>query len=395
MSTTRPRANQPALPPHEMAEIPSSIDWSQDRLARAALSACGELASPQLVDLLAEYSPHELFVGLRNSASDGAWVRRAKSLNLDQLVTESLAAGLRFIIPGDAEWPDSFACLQYVQVNDCGGAPVGLWVKGHGSLSDLLDHSISIVGSRASTPYGDAVASDISYDLARTGRTIVSGGAYGIDAAAHRGALRAGGRSVAFLAGGLDRPYPSGNLGLLEHLCSEGLLVSEYPLGQTPQRRSFLVRNRLIAAGAKATIVVEAGARSGARNTVSWALACGRPVLAVPGPVTSPVSVSPHRLIRDGEAVLVSDADDVLAVVSPLSEGPELAVGGQSRLLDSLPASVRAVREVLPSRGGLTVAEVSLACGQSMPQTLAALAQLEEQNLAEMTPAGQWRVKRP
>ena len=179
-----------------------------------------------------------------------------------------------------------------------------------------MQRSVAIVGSRAATAYGNGITTDLSVDLAERGVTVVSGGAFGIDAAAHRGALAAGGPTVGVLACGVDVAYPAANEQLFEQLARDHLLVSELPPGAHPTRVRFLARNRLIAAMSSATVVVEAALRSGARNTAGWALECGRPLMAVPGSVYSRASSAPHLMIRSGQAVLVTNAAEVMELVS-------------------------------------------------------------------------------
>ncbi len=220
----------------------------------------------------------------------------------------------RCLIPGDGAWPG--------QLDDLGcGAPVLLWVRG-GQLRPSLLRSVAMVGARACSPYGRVQAETLAADLALFGWTIVSGGAYGIDAAAHAGALAVGGQTVLVSAGGVDKAYPRGNEQVYARVLDSGCVVSEYPLGSTPARHRFLVRNRLIAALSRGTVVVEAGYRSGARSTAASAGALNRHVMAVPGPVTSDLSAGCHRMIRDGEAVLVRNSADIQELVAPMGEEP-------------------------------------------------------------------------
>lgn len=211
----------------------------------------------------------------------------------------------RWVIPGDPEWPPGMVLLGDSQ-------PLGLWVRGQVPLEPQL--AVSVVGARSATQYGEYVASELAAGLAGEEVLIVSGGAYGIDAAAHRGALAVRGTTVAVLAGGVDVPYPRTNHQLFERILETGALVSEVPLGLAPVRHRFLIRNRLIAAWSRATVVVEARERSGAVNTATQAGTIGREVLAVPGPVTSAASVGCHQLIRDG-ATLVMNAEEVLQAI--------------------------------------------------------------------------------
>lgn len=220
---------------------------------------------------------------------------------------------LHMITPGDRTWP--------IELSQLGpSAPLALWLKGDSApLLAPLAERVAIVGSRAATPYGDRIAADLANDLVRRGKVIVTGGAYGIDAAAIRTATAsAHGRTIAVLACGLDRPYPSGHDDLFIRATeSGGLLISELPPGAAPTKWRFLQRGRLVAVLGSATIVVEAGSRSSALNVAATAHALGRPVAAVPGPLTSPTSAGTHRLIQDGVATLVVDADDVLALTNP------------------------------------------------------------------------------
>lgn len=197
--------------------------------------------------------------------------------------------------------------------------PPALWVAGVTSLADLHVEGVSIVGSRASTAYGTAVATDLATDLATRGRIVVSGLAFGIDGAAHRGALAAGKPTVAVVAGGIDRPYPMAHTNLYRAILETGAVVSLVPPGAPPTRDRFLARNRVIAALCSDLVVVEAGLRSGSVNTVTHAESLNRTALhpirvhAVPGPVTSAASAGTHDLIRSGRARLVTSAEDVLA----------------------------------------------------------------------------------
>lgn len=221
-----------------------------------------------------------------------------------------MSAGLRPVEPGDPGWPS--------QLGDLGRhAPRKLWVVGSGELRLLALRSVAIVGARLATSYGVTVAGTLAADLSAAGWVVVSGGAFGIDSAAHRGALASGGATVAVMAGGADVPVPVSHAPLLGRIADKGLLVSEMPPGSVPHAGSFLQRNRLIAALTRAVVVVEAGNRSGALNTANWGSGLGRHVLAVPGPVSSEASRGTHRLIRERQAVLVQDAREILEMLEP------------------------------------------------------------------------------
>lgn len=374
--------------------------WDENRTARAALSWLVEAASTQLGRALEQSDPIELWRDISRVGIE-TWRNRARSFELDQLLARSARSGVRFIIPGDAEWPKRLAELALVQHDKLGGEPLGLWLRGPADLAEATVDSIAIVGSRACTPYGERCATDLAMDLAGPPRpeqpgtgewTILSGGAFGIDGWAHRGALAAGGKTVAVLANGLDVPYPRGNQLLFDKLAAEHLLVSEVPVGRHPTKVGFLARNRLLAAMARATIVVEAAARSGAANTASWAKVLGRDLMAVPGPITSAQSVTPHRLVRDREATLVADALDVEAVLAPLGRSPRLPTGGAPTLLDALPDELLMVREALPGRGGLPTGVVSDLTGRPVREVMASLAQLADLGLARRDEQDLWHL---
>ena len=255
--------------------------------------------------------------------------------------------------------------------------------------------SLALVGSRASTRYGEQVASQMAAQLADHGAVVVSGGAYGIDAAAHRGALRTG-RTISVSAGGVDRLYPAGNATLLQEVIEHGALVAEVPPGCQPGRHRFLSRNRLIAAMSQATVVIEAAWRSGALSTARHAADLGRPLGAVPGPVTSIESAGCHRLLREG-AVCVTDADEALELVLPLGlTDPEAdkeadPARAGSGLLDGLDRSSAAVLDAMPARGAASVEALARSAGLAESEVRAALGLLELAGKVCRDPRGWWR----
>jgi DNA processing protein len=220
--------------------------------------------------------------------------------------------GIRLLCPGDREWPSALYDLD----DTC---PYALWLRGDLDLGACSEKSAAIAGSRAATGYGAHVAGQLATDLAGQGWAIVSGAAYGIDAAAHRGALTVmdRGPTIAVLASGVNRYYPAGHHDLLTTIAGCGLVISESPPGHAPTRGRFTARNRIIAALSGGTVIVEAGLRSGAMNTAGHAFSLGRPLMAVPGPVTSAQSSGCHELIRTRRATLVTGSADVLDVLSP------------------------------------------------------------------------------
>ncbi|MFS0912553.1 DNA-processing protein DprA [Microbacterium sp. 179-I 3D2 NHS] len=281
------------------------------------------------------------------------WRPRAHPAAVRDALRGAHDVGARLILPGDGCWPAG--------IDDLGAhAPAGLWVRGRPELL-VAGPRVSIVGARASSGYGDHVAAELAGDLASTGAVVVSGGAYGIDGAAHRAALGVDGATVAFLAGGVDRAYPAGHQELLRRIAEHGAVVSEPPCGTAPTKWRFLARNRLIAAVGQATIVVEAGWRSGSLNTAGHAAALGRPLGAVPGPVTSASSAGCHRLLREYDALCVTSAAEVRELWDPdaaretLSGTPEPE---RIRLLDAMSSRSSTAVVELARRSGLSADRV-------------------------------------
>jgi DNA processing protein len=248
------------------------------------------------------------------------------------------------------------------------------------------------VGSRAATGYGNHVAIEMAAHLAERGVTVVSGGAFGIDASAHRGALAASGVTVAVLAGGLEFGYPRGHGQLFSAIAADGVLVSECPPDRGPTRPGFLVRNRIIAGLSAGTVVVEAAVRSGALNTARHARELCRPVMAVPGPVTSEQSAGCHELIRDYGAMCVTCATDVAEHLAPpgvgLSDGPRR---GSATARDGLDPTAVAVLEEVPARGGRGPASIAARAAVDLDTALRCLGVLAASGFIERCELG-WRA---
>jgi DNA processing protein len=295
-------------------------------------------------------------------------------------------AGLRIVAPGDAEWPS--------QLDDLGDLrPLVLWVRGSADLRFACLNSVSIVGSRAASGYGNHVSLEMAATLAEHGISVVSGGAFGIDASSHRGALASGGTTVAVLAGGLEFGYPRGHADLFEVIAADGVLVSECPPARGPTRPGFLIRNRIIAALSRGTVVVEAALRSGALNSARHARELCRSVMAVPGPVTSEQSAGCHELIRDYGATCVTCASDVLAEIGTADgTGSGLRLG-PAVPRDMLDPAALAVLEELPLRGGRGPASVAVRAGVDLDTALRCLGLLAAGGFAERCAAG-WRAKK-
>ena len=316
--------------------------FDEPRVARAMLTYLAEPGDPVLTSWLEASSPTEIVAaiaagqppelpGIRTWTADGnlgptrdlqakkleqafrLWRQRLGDLPGELDLTRFQREGIRLVCPGDSEWP--------TQLNTLGVArPYALWLRGEADLRYCCLQSVSIVGARASSAYGAHVGTEMAAALAARGWAVVSGAAYGIDACAHQGALAADGVTIAVLACGVNRAYPPGHHDLLASIAAQGVIVSEWPPGRAPNRLRFLIRNRVIGALTRGTVVVEAGLRSGALNTARHARDLHRPVMAVPGPVTSEVSAGCHKIIREWGAVCVTGAQDVLELLTPLGE---------------------------------------------------------------------------
>lgn len=290
--------------------------------------------------------------------------------------------GARILVPGDADWPAGLDDLQH--------PPHCLWVRGAVSLAAVCRRSVAIVGSRSATAYGVDRSSEIAAGMCERGFAVVSGAAFGIDAAAHRGALAAEGVTVAVLACGIDRPYPAAHTALVGEIARSGAVVTELPPGAAPFRGRFLHRNRLIAALTRGVVVVEAALRSGSLATAGSAIALNRPVGAVPGPVTSMVSAGCHHWIRDQKAVLVTDAAEVAELVGEFGLDDTEVPRGPETAGDGLAPPERAVWEVLPLRHAASAEVIAERCAREIVEVRAALGALELAGLAVRV-QGRWR----
>jgi DNA processing protein len=366
-----------------------------DRLARAALCRLAEPGDLALSHWLNRLGAAGLLRALRSGATNpdlpDSWRARLSAVHPERDLALIGGLGGRFICPGDDEWPTALAALGSCAVDRQGGVPLGLWVRGGSALSAAVVRSVAIVGSRAATSYGEYVAAEWAAELADRGFTVVSGAAYGIDGAAHRGCLAAGGLTVAVLANGLDIDYPSGHRALLHRIVEEGLVVSELPPGARPSRSRFLARNRMIAGLAKGTVVVEAALRSGATNTVSWTTEMDRPAMGVPGPITSTTSAGVHQMIRQTKAAFVTSAADVVEMLSPIGEGLSPHRSGQVFNRDLLAPRTATVLEAVPSARAVGVATVASRAGLRIDLTLAELGSLLLAGHVERSGSG-WRL---
>jgi DNA processing protein len=290
-----------------------------ERLARVALCRLAEPGDPRMASLVGELGAVQVHEHLAAERDVGGMLTdvaaRLAGLEPEAELEAAAKAGIRYVIPGDPEWPTQLDDLARApSIQDRAGVPLGLWVRGPQRLGEIAG-SVAVVGARSATSYGGDVAGEIGSTLAEAGVCVISGAAFGIDQAAHRGALSGGGTTVAVLACGADRVYPTAHKQLIDYIGETGAVVSELAPGCAPMRVRFLSRNRIIAALSRATVVVEAAVRSGALNTANWAAGLNRPVMGVPGPVTSAQSQGVHLLLRAGGALLVTSGADVLEVV--------------------------------------------------------------------------------
>jgi DNA processing protein len=405
---------------------------SEVRLARAALTYLAEPDDPALGALLAICEPAEVLTAIKAgtlpaiSGASGAsgigqasraaleralgrWRVRLPRLPADGGIADARRDGIRLVCPEDAEWPGALDQLGP-------GRPYALWLRGCADLRFACSRSVSVVGSRAATSYGGHVAGELSADLSDRGWAVISGGAYGIDAAAHRGALAAEGVTIAVLACGVDYPYPAGHADLFAAICAQGLVMSEWPPGCRPARTRFLTRNRVIAALACGTVIVEAGERSGALNTARHAADLGKPLMAIPGPVTSAQSAGCHRIIREWGATCITRAAEIIELLSPLSVSefgvPDALApsgvpepdswplsqgvlfrddGAPSR--DDLDTDSARVLDALPTRGGAGTSTIAVEAGVDLDTVLRSLGQLAALGFIERCDRG-WRLRK-
>jgi len=256
----------------------------------------------------AEYVYKKLQAAGYDSIKYGKVIERVRSADVKEIASSIENTGAEFITPEMEQWPS--------QLNELVAIPIALVVKGN--IEILKERGLAIVGTRNPTPYGVRNAGDFAAGFVDREWTIVSGGAYGIDSAAHKGALIAEGSTVAVLAAGIDVAYPAGNARLFAEICENGALVSEVLPGAHAIPSRFLTRNRIIAALSQATLVVEAAFRSGSLRTARDAAELMRPVMAIPGPISAPTSEGCHRLIGERSAELVTSVADAIELISSL-----------------------------------------------------------------------------
>jgi DNA processing protein len=374
------------------------------RAARVTLGFLAEPGDPALGALLRSCDPAQIVEAILSGGEPravlpaaaragpglarafGRWRGRIGQLPPAPALAAWERAGMRLVCPGDPEWPSQLDVLGDAR-------PVILWLRGSADLRFACLRSVSVVGARAATGYGQHVATELAATVAERGWAVVSGGAYGIDSCAHRGALGAEGVTVAVLASGLRYGYPRGHHELFAAIAGQGVLVSEWPPDRGPTRPGFLVRNRMIAALSCGTVVVEAALRSGALSTARHARDLCRPLMAVPGPVTSAQSEGCHEIIREWGAVLVTGARDVIEAVSPSGDGLEPRRQGPVYPRDGLDPVTTAVLEAVPSRGGSGPAAIAVTAGVDLDTVMGCLGALAAAGFIERCARG-WRLRK-
>jgi DNA processing protein len=398
-------------------------DLDDESYARAALTYLAEPTDRWLGQLVRVHGAARALDAIRSGLLPDAGqalqrgMQRAMErwrVRLDELPTPDdvigfRRSGIRLVCPGDPEWPGQLADLGDQQ-------PYALWLRGNADLRFSCLRSVAIVGSRAASAYGSYVAAEFAASVSARGWAVISGGAYGVDASAHQGALGADGVTVAVLACGVDVPYPTAHTELLDAIAAQGVIVSEWPPGRTVSRLRFLVRNRVIAALATGTLVVEAGERSGALNTARHARDLGRRLMAVPGPVTSDISAGCHQIIRDWQGMLVTSAADVVEHLSPVGEpqallpaaaladtasargqaqrrpaGRRLARAALDR--DDLDLESAQVLDAMPGRGGMGTTRIAQRAGLAPETVIRRLGGLASAGFIERCEGG-WRLRR-
>jgi DNA processing protein len=423
-----------------MSPASPAAELSERTLARAGLTYLAEPGDPALGALLGICEPEEILAAIKANMLPGSgpgcgdspasraaleralgrWRIRLPKLPGDAEIAGACRAGIRLVCPEHPDWPGDLDQLGQAR-------PYALWLRGKADLRHSCQRSVSVVGSRAATGYGAHVAGEIAADLAERGWTIVSGGAYGIDAAAHRGALATQGITIAVLACGVDFPYPAGHAELFADIAAHGLVISEWPPGRQPARMRFLIRNRVISALSCGTVIVEAGERSGALNTARHTAELGKPLMAVPGPVTSAQSAGCHRIIREWGASCVTCAADIIEMLSPLGAtdaqapaGPRLAGAGSAGAgpaggrgpatppgpgptapawdpalpYDDLDADTTRVLDAFPARGGAGTSTIAVDAGVDLDTVLRCIGVLAGYGFIERGDDG-WRLRRP
>ena len=390
MSGSRSSPAQPRVV-EQLREEPTAAEGEDDRLARVVLSCGVEPGDGRTSSLVRQIGAVRTLEHSLVPKPGSELARRLAEVDPVRQLEQAARCGIRFLVPGDPEWPTTLDQLDDVITDEgVGGTPPGLWVKGPMPLGELAT-SVAVVGSRAASVYGAEVTRGLCDHLATAGVPVVSGGALGIDFVAHDATLTAGGATVAVLPCGADRVYPAHNRLLLNHLAAEFAVVSEQPPGSAPTRPRFLARNRLIAALTRGTVVVEAALRSGALNTAGWAELLNRPVMCVPGPVTSYTSRGVNNWLRQGRAAVVSHGSEILELVGRAGEHLVEEPRGEERPRDRLSSVERQVLEWVPVSSPAEVDSIARLCSLHIRQTESTLQRLLGKRFVRFEDGG-WRL---
>jgi DNA processing protein len=363
------------------------------RVARIALAHLAEPGRRDLGVLVRSVGPVEALARVRSGAVRESLreITAARVSTMDpgrlaaRAVEHASRGGARIITPEDEEWPARLDDLVAISREDADSVdrdtdpPHAIWLRGPRELHEVYERSVAMVGARASTSYGDHVCADLAYALAERNWSIVSGGAFGIDAAAHRGALAASGVTIAVLACGINRPYPRAHQLLFDRIADSGLLLSEWPLGADPHRHRFLVRNRVIAALTRGSVLVEANVRSGARQTLRRARQLGRMVMVVPGPVTSALSAGAHEELRVENTTLVARVEHILEAVGRIGVDLAPVPRAEPTARDKLTPLQRHVLDGVRPRKILSAEQIATTVGVSPREARATLPALERE----------------
>ncbi len=372
--------------------LAAAAPW-EERLARVALTRVADPGDEVMGRALRDVGPLDALRAARDGRrlpgagerrTEGYAIRAARADPAADLAAAHRAGG-RFLCPGDGDWPG--------QLDDLGTQrPYGLWVRGSASLRLWALRSVAVVGARACTDYGAHMAAALGAGLAAAGWVVVSGAAYGVDGITHAAVLRAGGATVGVVAAGIDVAYPRGNAELIGRIAEHGLLVGELPPGAHPTRARFVLRNRVIAALTRGTVVVEARYRSGSLITARRAAALGRITMGVPGPCTSGLSEGVHELLR-GEAAVVTDAAEVVELVGEIGADLAPVRRGPALPRDRLGPAAARVLEALPGQGAAGAEEIAAAAGATGADTLGRLHELQALGFVTREEDG-WRLVR-
>lgn len=372
------------------ATRPSAVPEA-DRLARVVLSCGVEPGDGRTSSLIREIGPVKALGESLVPKPHSMLAERLEGVDPERQLEQADRCGIRFVVPGDPEWPVAMDQLDDAMTEEqFGGTPPGLWAKGPMPLTELAT-SVAVVGSRAASVYGVEMTRGVCEHLATAGVPVVSGGALGIDFVAHDATLLAGGATAAVLACGVDRVYPAQNRLLLQHLAAEFVVVSEQPPASAPTRPRFLARNRLIAALTRGTVLVEAALRSGALNTAGWAELLSRHVMCVPGPVTSYTSQGVNNWLRQGRGTVVTRGSEVLELIGQAGEHLVEEPRGEERPRDALSTIEQQVLEWVPVSAGAHVDSIAHLSSLHVRDTLGALRRLETKRFVRLEEGG-WRL---